>query len=44
LRSISKNIRINGIIFILIGMSKPLTLPSPHGGEGRVRGKEEKNG
>jgi len=25
-------------------MIKPLTLPSPHGGEGRVRGEEEKNG
>jgi len=24
-------------------MIKPLTLPSPHGGEGRVRGEEEKN-
>jgi hypothetical protein len=43
LRSISKNIRINGIIFILTGMIKPLTLPSPHGERDRERGEEEKN-
>jgi hypothetical protein len=44
LKSISKNIRINGIIFIRTGVNNPLTLPSPHRGEGRVRGEEEKNG